>query len=187
MISENVPFFHRSDRMRRDSKGASLLFSLDSSCMRVSSLFPVCGTDHIVFFQQLDTSRTHFNARFLSFFSLPQPFQDSLHVCSREQKRIPRRIGILVFHIGSFRNQRFPDSPGCVLFRSGFCRIQGNVCTVDPSHTRFPERTSIENIDQKRFGIRVKLLCGTDCPTCFIGKPRYRSPISSRLIQKHVI
>ena len=41
---------------------------------------------------------------------------------------------------------------------------------MDPSHTRFPERTGIENIDQKRFGIRVKLLCGTDCPTCFIGK-----------------
>ena len=57
-----------------------------------------------------------------------------------------------------------------MLFRSGFCRIQGNVCTVDPSRARFSERTGIENIDQKRFGIRAKLLCGTDCPTCLIRK-----------------
>ncbi len=85
-----------------------------------------------------------------------------------EQKRIPRRIEILVFHIGSFRNQRFPDSPGCLLFRRSR-RIQGNVCTVDPSRTRFPEHRHRE-YRSEALGIRAKLLCGTDLPTCFIGK-----------------
>ena len=123
--------------------------------MRVSSLsrLPV---RIISYFQQLDTSRTPLQCSFI-FFSLPQPFQDSLHVCSRgKADTSPHRD--TCFHIGSFRNQRFPDSPAVCFSIPVSAAYRSNVALWIIPRSIF--RTNRHREYRSKPSESVKLLCG---------------------------